>query len=219
MRLFIFDMGGVVALNVHCVAALAQYLGLTTEEFFMAAGGAPGSAYNGGDVRAIQDGSVGPEEFWLRLENRAAELFPLKNVRVPRDREGNPVDLWGSFFNPQRDAAVVTLICELKARGYRVVCGTNTLPAHYGKHQELGDYDSFDRVYASHRMGTAKPDAEFWNMILRTEGIAPQDSYFIDDLKENVAAAEALGIRGHHFVSPRALRAALMDSRFIGNGE
>jgi len=209
MRLFIFDMGGVVAQNVHCVGPMAQALGLTVEEFFLAAGGRPGSTYNGGDVRAIQEGRCTAAEFWLRLEGRSRDLFPQRAVRLRRDGEGKPVDLWGTFFNPQRDSAVVALVGELRDRGYRAVCGTNTLPAHYEKHRALGDYDIFDGVYASHRMGVAKPDGEFWGLILKAEGVPPSEAFFIDDLEENVVAARALGLGAHRFVSAEDIRKKL----------
>jgi putative hydrolase of the HAD superfamily len=215
MRLFIFDMGGVVAQNVHCVGAMAQTLGLTVEEFFLAAGGKPGSTYDGGDVRAIQEGRCTAEEFWFRLEGRARELFPYRTVHVPRNVEGKTVDLWGTLFSPRRDSEVVSLVEELRDRGYRVVCGTNTLPAHYEKHQILGDYDIFDGVYASHRMGVAKPDGEFWRRILEVEGILPSEAFFIDDLEENVAAARALGLGGLRFVSAVDIRKELASLGYV----
>lgn len=215
MRLFIFDMGGVVAQNVHCVGAMAITLGLTVEEFFLAAGGGPGSTYDGGDVRAIQEGRCTAEKFWLRLEGRSRDLFPQRTVHLPRDAEGKPVDLWEAFFNPQRDPEVVALVEDLRERGYRVVCGTNTLPAHYGKHRSLGDYDSFDRVYASHLMGVAKPDGEFWRRILETEGIPPSEAFFIDDLEENIRAARALGLGTHRFVSAKDLRKKLESLGYV----
>ncbi len=215
MRLFIFDMGGVVAQNVHCVGAMAQSLGLTVEEFFLAAGGKPGSTYDGGDVRAIQEGRCTAEAFWLRLEGRAADLFPQRAIHVPRAADGKPVDLWGAFFYPQRDTEVMTLVGDLKKRGYRVVCGTNTLPAHYEKHRLLGDYDSFDGVYASHVMGVAKPEAEFWRRILKTEGLPPWEAFFIDDLEENVVAARALGLGAHRFVAAQDLRERLESLAFL----
>lgn len=218
-RLYIFDMGGVVAGNVHCVPAMAASLGISVDEFFAAAGAAPaaphGAAhanpYDLGDVRAIQEGSLGADEFWLRFESRTARLFPDRRIQVPRRADGLPVDLWATFFQPVRDVEVVSIITELIAAGHRVVGGTNTLEAHYEKHRSLGDYDCFQALYASQLMGVAKPDAEFWRRILNAEGFLPEQAFFADDNQANVEAAAALGIAAHHFRSASRLREALAE--------
>ncbi|MGC4056538.1 MAG: HAD family phosphatase [Chitinophagaceae bacterium] len=54
----------------------------------------------------------------------------------------------------------------------------------------------FDRVYYSHRVGLRKPDTAIYQLVLDECGFDPAKTLFIDDLKENVAAAESLGIRG-----------------------
>lgn len=51
----------------------------------------------------------------------------------------------------------------------------------------------FDRVYFSHRLGLRKPDPEIFNQVLSETGFQPEHSLFIDDLAENVAAAEKSG--------------------------
>jgi putative hydrolase of the HAD superfamily len=212
-------MGGVVAGNVHCVPAMAASLGLTADEFFAAAGVAPSAThgtaaanpYDLGDLRVIQEGALGSDEFWQRFEARAARLFPDRRIVLPRRPDGLPVDLWATFFQPVRDEAVVSIIGELIAAGYRVVGGTNTLDAHYEKHRSLGDYDCFQALYASQLLGVAKPDAEFWRRILAAEGFRPEQAFFADDNQANVDAAAALGISAHHFRSASRLREALAE--------
>ncbi|GAA4449820.1 HAD family phosphatase [Rurimicrobium arvi] len=54
----------------------------------------------------------------------------------------------------------------------------------------------FDRVYYSHRVGLRKPDTAIYQLVLDECGFDPAKTLFIDDLKENIAAAESLGIRG-----------------------
>lgn len=53
----------------------------------------------------------------------------------------------------------------------------------------------FDRVYFSHRLGLRKPGPEIFEKVLSETGFQPEHSLFIDDLAENVAAAEKTGIQ------------------------
>ncbi len=215
-RLYIFDMGDVVCGNVHCVPAMAADLGLSVTEFFAAAGALPADAdtpYNAGDVRTIQEGTITADEFWNRFEGRAARLFPGLRLRLERREDGGPADLWGRYFEPKRNEAVVSLIAELIAAGFRVVCGTNTLNAHYQIHRERGDYACFGAVYASHLIGKVKPAAEFWEHILAQEAATAAEAFFVDDAPANAAAAARLGLAVHRFQGAAGLREEL---RLIG---
>lgn len=212
MALYIFDMGGVMASNVHCVPAMAAALGLDQAGFFAAAGASAqgeGSGYNGGDVLAIQEGALDADAFWERFEARCRRLFPDRELRVPRGAAGHPVDLWAETFTPSLDPAMEALVHRLRSDGCRVVCGTNTMEAHYRIHTERGDYRVFDAVYASHLMGVAKPAPAFWERILSTEGRTAGESVFVDDAAENVRAARELGIQSFLFSGAPALEAAL----------
>ncbi len=211
-QLYIFDMGDVVCGNVHCVPDMAASLDLSTAEFFAAAGALPADAdtpYNAGDVRSIQAGTLGADEFWTRFESRAGMLFPGLRLRLERHEDGRPVDLWGRYFQPRVDAAVVSIIAELVAAGRRVVCGTNTLPAHYGIHRSRGDYDCFQAVHASHLMGKVKPETDFWKHILAAEGFTAAETFFVDDSAKNVEAASNLGLAAHCFKGASPLRVEL----------
>ena len=212
-RLYIFDMGGVVSRNTSVAAAVASRLGLSVDEFFAAAGAVPGgdgsSPYDHGDIRAIQAGEMDADAFWGRLLARSAGLFPGRPIPVPVTPGGGWEDLWATEFRPKLDPEIVALIANLKASSSRVVCGTNTLAAHYAVHQALGDYACFDRVYASHLMGKVKPDAAFWLEILTREGVGAGEAFFVDDSAANVLSAAALGLNVHRYRGPAELRAAL----------
>ena len=69
-----------------------------------------------------------------------------------------------------------------------------------------GFYDMFEAVYASNKMGVSKPNRDFYQYILRSEGVKPEDTVFIDDVEENVIAAEKLGIHAILFKDGVSLR-------------
>ncbi len=56
-------------------------------------------------------------------------------------------------------------------------------------------YHLFDVVVSSHAVKMRKPDPRIYQHTLDELGVAAEEAVFIDDLKENVKAAEALGIR------------------------
>lgn len=68
----------------------------------------------------------------------------------------------------------------------------------------------FEDVIISAEVGLRKPDPEIFLLALDRLGARPQEVLFVDDFAHNIAAAATLGIRGHHFVSPGRLRAALV---------
>ena len=111
---------------------------------------------------------------------------------------------FSTFFNPKLNPAMVYLIEHLK-QYHRVVCGTNTIAAHYAHHVEHGDYGGFDVVYASHIMGIAKPRVEFYEHILTSEGVTASQAVFIDDRLENVKAARQINMRAIHFTTYEVL--------------
>lgn len=212
--LFIFDMGGVVSGNVQTIPAMAESLGLTSEEFFMLSGvpdGTPrNSLYDFGLLADIQSGRIGSAGFWEGFRTNADSLLPAGHKarkRIPEVlKSENP---WASRFKPEPIRGTIELIRQLRAAGHRVVCGTNTLDAHYDAHEKAGDYSIFDKVYASHFLGVIKPDREFWKRILAEENEKSENAWFIDDNPPNVEAAAKLGFRTHQFTSPELLAEAL----------
>ena len=70
---------------------------------------------------------------------------------------------------------------------------------------ERGDYSYFNQTYASNKIGCAKPDPHFFELILQAEGYSAQDAFFTDDRADNVAAAANIGIHAELFTSAREL--------------
>jgi putative hydrolase of the HAD superfamily len=67
----------------------------------------------------------------------------------------------------------------------------------------------FDTFLASCWLGMRKPAPDFYHRILAIAAARAEDSVFIDDREENVAAAKALGFHVIHFESADKLRREL----------
>lgn len=64
--------------------------------------------------------------------------------------------------------------------------------SHFGQ-EGLSAY--FNTAYYSHEMGSRKPEEKIYKILLEKENINPAETFFVDDRKENVEAAAALGIQ------------------------
>jgi len=69
----------------------------------------------------------------------------------------------------------------------------------------------FDFFICSGYVHEMKPDASIYQTAIETSGNKPEDTYFIDDKKENADAATALGMHGIHFKTPEMLLDQLAD--------
>jgi putative hydrolase of the HAD superfamily len=174
-NLYIFDMGGVVSQNTDVLPDVAAYLGIPEEDVYRWA-----REFS----TVLLEGKLATREFWAIFSQRSGLTIE--------------EELFGKFFDPIRSEPVCSLIVKLKQQ-HRVICGTNTIEEHYTIHLKRGDYTIFDTVYASHRMGFAKPRAEFYQYILEHENVPPSQTVFIDDRLKNVEAAQRLGIHSLHF--------------------
>jgi FMN phosphatase YigB (HAD superfamily) len=56
----------------------------------------------------------------------------------------------------------------------------------------------FEKVYYSFEIKMRKPDAEIYEFVLKEQNLDPTETLFIDDRKDNIEAAAALGIQTWH---------------------
>ena len=188
--LFIFDMGGVVTTTAgdDIFEGISKRLGISKERFFELSGkGTPESLF-----KKMDKGIIGSKEYWAEISEKLGEKIKTDWFRL--------------LFHPVLNEETVRLIKELKAKGHRVVCGTNTIDSHYDNHLSRGDYAFFDMTYASIHMGVRKPDPEFWRLIMEAEGFEAGQTFFTDDRRENVEAAASLGINSYLFDSAAGFR-------------
>ena len=69
--------------------------------------------------------------------------------------------------------------------------------------------DEFDAFFSSCYLGLRKPDRKIYQLALDVLQRDPEETVFIDDREENVAAAASLGIHGVRYEGSAALAGAL----------
>lgn len=71
--------------------------------------------------------------------------------------------------------------------------------------RRFGFLDRFRGLVISGEEGIIKPDPAIFHLLAKRYGLVAQETLFIDDNPANVAAAEALGFRTHHFRTSKSL--------------
>jgi glucose-1-phosphatase len=115
--------------------------------------------------------------------------------------------LFCSHFS--NDLDMEPLLEEL-VRFNRVVLLANTNRIHW--HHLMTNYPILriaHAQYASHEIGTAKPDPTCYRRVLKHEGYQAHDAIFIDDKAENTAAALHLGMAAITYTGRPALERGL----------
>ncbi len=147
------------------------------------------------------------QDIFLRYQNGAIStakfIDALCRGADPPLAEEEAVTAWNAIFIGM-PSEYFDLLEQLRKR-YRVFLLSNINDLHaqwidryMAQVHQKGDFKQryFDGVYYSHLIGLSKPDRQIYAYVLRDADLKPRETVFIDDLEENVRAAEALGIRG-----------------------
>jgi 2-haloacid dehalogenase len=143
----------------------------------------------------------------------SAELI----AQHPQHRE--LIEAWGPRFNESLGPAVdgmIPLVEELDAAGVPLFAITNFSGEFWGPFRETQPvFDRFRDVVVSGTERLLKPDAVIYELAVRRFGMPAEELIFVDDRAENVAGAEAIGMRGHLFRDAAALRDELNELALI----
>ena len=106
--------------------------------------------------------------------------------------------------------STVDIALDLKKEGNRIYLLSNFHKYGYGILRERFQFfKTFDGGVISWDVKLNKPDRRIYEMLLSKYDLNPGETIFIDDVKENIIAAEALGIKGIHFNSDINLESEL----------
>jgi 2-haloacid dehalogenase len=105
----------------------------------------------------------------------------------------------------------VALLRALKACGVPLFAITNFAADTFAEITARFDFFAlFDGIVVSGTERVLKPDPAIFGVLAQRHGVALQDCLFIDDIEENIAGARAVGMHGHLFTTPEALRVELL---------
>lgn len=126
------------------------------------------------------------------------------------------VAIWNRLIGAPREE-MGELAARLSASYTLSVC-SNTDPLHWETARRRCDYlDHFSYFFLSFEMGWRKPAPEIFLRMLDALNAHPRQCVFIDDIAENIAAAEALGLRTIHSSTPADIRQRLLSMLATSN--
>ena len=143
---------------------------------------------------------------WAKLERAeiTAEEFDIL-FRRESGQLGHQVsglEILKLVFTPVRPA-MIELLASLKGE-YKLSCLTNNFPRSTTITQLIGEkrfesWDSalslFDNVVESAKIGTRKPQKEFYEYACSVNSVSPKSVVFLDDIGMNLKSAKELGIK------------------------
>lgn len=173
-KLFIFDMGEVLILNVKNLQAIAERFSLDYKPF---------RAFYGLYDKDLMEGKMESMDFFGIMEKKY-------NVKINEN-------LFIRDFHPLPNPYMMETIDKLREKGHRCVLGSNTFVPHMTVVEKMEEkpLSHLDHLYLSYKMGVAKPSPDFFLHILEKEKVSPEDTVFIDDRAYNTDVASSLGIK------------------------
>ncbi len=130
-------------------------------------------------LRRLERGELTEEEFSAEF----GSMLGLANNEGLIDR---------LFAGMRTDVAMVEAVKAAKRAGVKTALVSNSWGA--GRYDRDAFPELFDAVVISGEEGLHKPEPEIYLLAAERVGLAPEDCLFLDDLKENCAGAEAVGM-------------------------
>lgn len=129
-------------------------------------------------------------------------------TRAPVDGEGL-VDRLMAGLRPER--AMLAAVARVRGSGATTVLVSNSIGLRAYEGYELEEL--FDHQVISELVGMRKPSAGIFALAAERAGVGAEQCLFVDDLEQNVAAAERAGMVGFHHRRP-AETVAMLDAAF-----
>ncbi|MFD2552126.1 HAD family hydrolase [Bizionia sediminis] len=122
---------------------------------------------------------------------------------APNATKNQLITIWNALlrdFPPHRLAFLQKLATQ---NNYQLILLSNTNELHIDWiKKNVSFYETFQaqfhQFYLSHIIELRKPNADIYKFVLDSNRLQPENCLFIDDTKENIEAAHALGIHTWH---------------------
>lgn len=146
-----------------------------------------------------------------------AETSAELSARYPE--HADLIAAWGPRFNESVGPAIpgmIALVEDLAARDVPLFAITNFSGEFWPPFRDAQPvFGHFRDIVVSGDEKLVKPDRAIYDLALDRFGMPADELIFIDDRLENVAGAEAAGMRGHHFHDAAMLQAELESLRLL----
>jgi putative hydrolase of the HAD superfamily len=171
------DFGGVLTTNVFAsFRAFCEDEGLEPEAFLDLFRTRPEARE---ELRRVETGQISEAEF----SERIGAMLGVAETAGLIDR---------LFAGMEPDGEMVAAVRRAKTAGIRTGLISNSLGE--GRYDRSSFPELFDGVVISGEVGMHKPQPEIYRLGAERVGLPPEECVFVDDLRENCAGAEAVGM-------------------------
>lgn len=187
-----FDFGGVIIDldKERCLLSFGR-LGVDVD-------GCLGQYVQGGIFSRMERGEAGADEFFRTLRGKSGRAAL---------SDGQIAAAWNDFL-AGIPAERLECLARLK-RKYRLFLLSNTNELHW-RYAEANCFTRcghtagyyFEKAFLSYEMGLAKPDKRIFLRAIEDADVNPGETLFIDDSRDNCAAAHDAGLRVYHSQKP-----------------
>jgi len=152
-------------------------------------------------------------EEWLMLDRGTISEKQAKINIINRNiKNENLINLvfenWYDILVPIESS--VEILKKLKEKGYKVYYLSNFHLAAFEYVTKNHDFfGQFDGGVVSYKEKLLKPEKEIYEKIINTYDLNPEETVFVDDMKENVKAAMKVGLKGIILREPKELKREL----------
>lgn len=182
VKAFLFDYDGVITAGAGDdvpALRLAHHLGIARDravELIM-------SVWDG-----FSTGTMDEAAAWQHIEAQYGQPISVEQR-----------DIWYTWEELKPLPKMVSLVRELRAKGFPVGVASNVLPVTARVIEDNGGYDGFDFLVLSYQVGARKPDHKVYDAAMANlEGVATSDVLFLDDREKCTEAAQKLGMQAIH---------------------
>jgi len=145
-----------------------------------------------------ETGRIDTVQFFVSLEETFEGKYSRKEL----------MNAWNAIIR-EENPAMIPIVEALQAR-YLTAVLSNTNPAHFQKSCDTTSIlKKFSKFYLSFQIGATKPDPAVYQYVIRDLSVEPTSLLFIDDIAENITAAEKCGLKGIVFKSISRLQTEL----------
>lgn len=184
IKAVVFDMGGIIVrLDMDtCIANFKQLAGFADIEDYL------DRFHQKGFISDLEEGKTEPEDFYRECLKHSRPGTTMETVRY----------CFCSLLDGLEEDSL-ELIRSLRGRyPLYVLSNNNPISRAYFcemlKKNGLDPAETFEKEFYSYELKMLKPSRQIYEKVIAEVGTKPEEILFIDDAKDNIEAAGALGI-------------------------
>jgi len=112
--------------------------------------------------------------------------------------------------NAKIDKEMISLIRELKNRGYKICLLSNIANIYRDSSLKKEIEKEIPTTFYSYNLKTRRPEKRIYELLIEKLGVEPKECVFIDDEEENLTVPEEIGMETILFKSSEDLRSELL---------